>query len=236
MRFALIVAVALSLMLVVSAAIAEPYVSVWADQSGQISGTSSWYGSVGLIRTPSAVMPPASGATLEYHRVQADPDDLSVWAVNFGVTDWLEAGGSQIDISGGGNKTIGNLKVRVPGAKLLDNPNFPEVAVGVADVTNELNRAFYVVLSKSVALEQTGYLPRLNLHLGFADNKADAGALDGLFAGVEFNAMKYGLVQAEWDGDAFNADLRLNVGSHVSLDVGILDSDLGYGATYKSQF
>ena len=181
-------------------------------------------------------MPPASGATLQYHRIQRDPDDVNVWGVNFGVTDWLEAGGSRIDISGDGSKTIGNLKLRVPAAKLLDNPVFPEVAVGVFDVTNEINRALYVVLSKSFALEQSGYLPRINLHLGFADNKSNDGAMDGIFGGLEFNAMKFGIVQAEWDGDAFNADLRLNAGDHFSLDVGFLDSDLGYGATYKSQF
>lgn len=236
MRFALLVAIALLLMLAVSTAIAEPYVSVWAEDGAQVTGTPSWYGSVGLIATPSAALPPASGATAQYHRIQRDPDDINVWGVNFGVTDWLEAGGTRVDISGDGGKTIGNLKLKVPAAKLLENPVFPEVAVGCFDVTNELNRAFYVVLSKSFALEQTGYLPRINLHLGFADNKTDDGALDGVFAGIEFNAMKFGIVQAEWDGEAFNADLRINASSHLSFDVGLLDSDLGYGASYKSQF
>jgi hypothetical protein len=235
-RSALIVAVALLLVLVVSAAVAEPYVSVWADDSAKLSGTSSWYGNEGLIVTPTAAMPGTAGATVQYHRIQRDSEDVNVWGANFGVTDWLEAGGTQIDIEGDGSKTVGNLKLKVPAASLLKNPAFPDVAVGCFDVTDEINRAYYLVLSKTVALEQSGYLPRINLHLGFADNKANDGAMDGVFGGLEFNVMKFGLIQAEWDADAFNADLRINAGDHFSLDVGILDSDLGYGASYRSSF
>ena len=234
MRFALIAAVTLLLIITVSAASAEPYVSVWEDEAASYSGTQSWFGHVGLVITPTAQTPPASGAALEYHRIQRDIDDVDIWGATFGVTDWLEAGGAFVEIPGGDDETVGNLKVRIPVSQWLDNPSFPDVAVGAFDVTDQLNRAFYLVMSTSYELD--GSIPAINLHLGLADNKTNSGSLDGIFGGIEFAAMRYGTVQAEYDGEDFNAAFRYRPGRHLTLDVGTLGGDFGYGATYQSQF
>lgn len=235
MRPAITIAVVMLLIVAVSAVMAEPYVSVWEDETTDFQGTSSWFGNVGLIVTPTAVLPPASAATLQYHRIQRDIEDVNVWGVNFGVTRWLEAGGSHIDLDGGGNETVGNVKVKLDAARWLDNPSIPDMAVGAFDVTDQLNRSLYFVMSKSYPVDGA-FTPRINLHLGFANSETGFGALDGLFGGIEFQAMKYGLVQAEYDGNAFNADFRFNASQHLSLDLGVLDGDFGYGATYRSQF
>lgn len=236
MRSVLIVAVAFLLVVTISGAMAESFVSVWEDEATGISGTSSWYGNTGMILTPTAAMPGVGGASAQYHRIQRDAEDVNVWGVNVGVTQWLEAGGTHVDVPGADSEVIGNAKIKIPAAKWLDNPVFPDVAAGVFDLTNELNRTYYLVLSKAVPLTGIGPLPRINLHFGYADNDTDSGALDGFFGGLEFNILRYGLVQAEYDGDAFNANLRYNATNRLSVDLGFLDGDLGYGATYRSQF
>jgi hypothetical protein len=233
-RFALIAAVTLLLIITVSAASAEPYVSVWEDEAAVFSGTASWFGQVGLIITPTAETPPASGAAIEFHRIQREIEDVDVWGATFGVTDWLEAGGAVVGIPGGDDETVGNVKVRIPAAKWLGNSSFPDVAVGAFDVTDQLNRALYLVLSTTYKFSDT--VPGINLHLGLADNKTNSGSLDGLFGGIEFSAMRFGTVQAEYDGQDFNAAFRYRPSNRITLDLGTLGGDFGYGATYHSQF
>lgn len=234
MRAAITVVVALLLVAAMSTAFAQSYVSVWEDSSAGMASTSSWFGNVGMVVTPTAMTPPASGVTATYHRIERDAEDVNVWGVNFGITDALEAGASRIDIAGNGTETVGNLKLKLDAASWLGQPEFPELAVGVFDLSDQIDRAYYLVLSKS--FELTGSSSKINLHLGFADNETDSGSLDGLFGGLEFQALKLGVVQAEYDGDAFNAALRYNASRTLQLDLGVLDGDFGYGATYRSQF
>lgn len=248
MRAAITIAVVMLLIVAASAVVAEPYVSVWQDQATGFQGTASWYGNVGLIVTPTAILPPATAATAQYHRIQREHTDVDVWGVNFGVTDWLEAGGTHVDLDPDliGNdalfdvldhsgQTIGNVKVGLDIAKWLCTPSLPALAIGSFDVTNEINRAFYVVMSKSFQLSGP-CSPPINLHLGYANNDLGSGALSSVFGGIEFAAGRYGLVQAEYDSAEFNADFRFNISNHLSLDAGVLDGDFGYGATYRSQF
>jgi hypothetical protein len=224
----------LLLIITVSAAMAESYVSVWTDETASFNSTESWFGHVGLIITPSAETPPASGFAVEWHRIQRDIEDVDVWGATFGVTDWLEAGGAVVSVPGGDDETVGNVKVRVPVAKWLDNPSFPDLAIGAFDVTDQLNRALYLVLSTTYNFSDT--VPGIDLHLGLADNKANFGSLDGIFGGISFQAGRYGNVQAEYDGEDFNAALRLRPTRGLTLDVGTLGGDFGYGATYQSEF
>jgi len=235
MRSALFVAT-FCLLCLASFVAAAPLVSIWGSEGASSQTTSSWFGNVGMIVTPTANTPRAGGATVGFHHVDFSGGPVNAINVNFGVTDWLEVGGTYLDQPGGPD-TIGNVKVQLPVHHWLLNAVLPEIAVGAFDITNEINRALYVVLSKSFSvLPLVPGSPRVGLHLGLADNALNGGRLDGLFGGIEFKALRYGLVQAEWDGFSFNADLRYHPIPPISLDVGILDGDLGYGATYSSRF
>jgi len=232
----LIVAVCLLATLMLSSmALADAYVSVWGDTGPKATVTSSWYGNTGLILTPSAETLPPQGSTIGWHRVNRDPDSLDAWTVNFGLIQDLEVGGARVDTSNTESEDIANLKYRIPVGQWLQNPEFPQVAIGVWDATDVINRSYYVVLSKVFDLG----LPSgatITLHLGLANNQANKGTMDGVFGGLEFWAFRYGLIQAEYDGDAFNVALRYMMSNHLSVDLGRLDGDLGWGATYSSGF
>ena len=226
MRSALLVA-AVCVLCVSSLVSAQPYVSVWGAENAATQGTSSWFGNAGMIVTPTANTPAASGVSATFHHVDYTAGDVNVATLNFGVTNWLEVGGAWIDGPGSTN-TVANVKVHLPVRQWLSNDAIPDVAFGAVDVTNEVNRALYFVLSKSFPLSSSASGgPRISLH---------AGARDGFFGGLEFSVLHSALIQAEYDGENFNADLRYSVTPRFSLDVGILDGDLGYGASFHSGF
>jgi len=236
MRSAVIV-VALIVLVAVTGYAQGSYVSVWGAESTAAQSTSSWYGSLGLIMTPSAYTPPASATAIGGHWVDREPEATWVATVNFGLTKDLEVGGAYVELPDASSEAIVNLKYHLNVAKWLGEPNLPDMAVGSFDVADQINRSIYMVFSKGFRVDNTkADSPLINLHVGWGVSEADGGSLDGFFGGVEFNALKYGLVQAEYDGDAFNVDFRYSLSPGLSLDVGLLDNDLGVGATYRSEF
>jgi hypothetical protein len=222
-----------------TALLADGFVSVWPDQGSSLSHSTSWLGNTGLVFTPTANVSGARGASVSWHRINRDPDSLDVTNLSFSFQDTVEIGGSLVD--GGGmadNKLLAHAKWVVPAARWLKNEEFPALAIGAIDLTNEINRAYYIVLSKTVPLgvEAGGTGSLISLSLGFADNHANGGALDGLFGGAEFAGFKNTVVQAEYDGDAFNADLRWRLSERFGADVGTMDGDLGFGVTYAASY
>jgi hypothetical protein len=210
--------------------------SVWGEDSAALAPVSSWYGNTGLIVIPTATTLPAAGVTVGYHSVDRSGEDMTVMGVNFGLTKDLEIGGTRMDIGGGDNTQMGHVKYHVNMGSLLDNPNFPQVVVGVWDVTNQFNRAYYVAIGKTFSITPNPSGPKVNLTAGYAANDLGAGSLNGFFGGIEVSAFSRGLIQAEWDGNAFNADFRLKVSDRLTVEAGVLDSDFGWGASYTSGF
>lgn len=236
MRPAVIVTVLL-VVLAATSAFAEPYVSVWGEEAADTQSTSSWYGNTGLIVTPTTATPAASAASVAAHWVDRDPDATALVSVNFGVTNELEVGGAWIELPTDDSEVIVNLKYRLDVARWLEEPNLPDVAIGAFDIANQIDRAWYLVLGKSFRLQSNDPdSPQIGLHLGYADSDSGGGPLDGIFAGMDFKAFKYGVIQAEYDGEDVNAAIRYNATDQLSLDLGILDGDFGAGATYRSRF
>jgi hypothetical protein len=237
MRLAVIV---IAVLVLVAAAYGadSSYVSVWGAESGAQQATSSWYGNVGLVTTPTAYTPPASATTLGAHWVNRDPEATWVATVNFGLTKDIEVGGSWVEMADDSDaEALVNIKYHLDAARLLGEKSLPDMAIGCADVGDAIDRAIYMVFSKSFVVDDTkADSPRINLHLGWGATESGEGVMDGFFGGVEFQVLKYGLVQAEYDGEAFNADLRYSLTPKLSLDLGVLDGDLGAGATYRASF
>ena len=193
--------------------------------------TASWFGSTGLIVTPTAYVLDPARAQVGYHHIASDHDApaVNLYNGNVGIIPGLEAGVSRID-DGFNAETVFNAKYHLQMSKLLNTAGMPDVAVGVFDLSNQINRAWYVVASKQLDLGDKA-IPSLGLHLGFARNKARAGTLDGIFGGVDASICNKIVAQAEYDSDKLNGCVRYYPCKWVSLDVGSVHSNLSYGAT-----
>lgn len=233
MRSATLVLLCVVVLSAASALWADGFLSVWEEAGGGLKAIPSWYGNSGLIVTPTAETLPLLKASAGWHRVNVDPDHLNVATLNVGVLPGLEIGGARVDTSGSDSEEIINAKYALPMSTWMKNPLLPEVAIGGWDLSDKLDRTYYVVVSKGVDLPTVG---SLGFHLGYARNESNTGAMDGVFGGAQFSAFKYTTVMAEYDGDAFNAALRYCPRPRFGLEVGTLDGDLGFGLTYTSGF
>ena len=224
-------AVCLATLLAVSAVAGGVAATTWGNGPSEQAPTASWFGSTGLIVTPTAYVLDPARAQVSYHHIASDHDAPAVktYNANVGVIPGLEVGASRID-DGIDAETVFNAKYHLQMSKLLNTAGMPDVAVGVFDLSNQINRAWYVVASKQVDLGDQA-IPSIGLHLGFARNKAREGQLDGIFGGVDASICKNILAQAEYDSDKLNGCVRYYPCKWVSLDVGSVHSNFAYGAT-----
>jgi len=235
----ILVAVIAVVAMVSSAVMADPYLSVWDIETPESNVTNSWIGSTGMILTPTARTCAPQGVIGSFHWVDTDPDSSDVWSINVGITSNIEIGAARFNDAFGGtqSETIGNVKVNLDLPRWTDNPEAPELAVGVWDIGNNLNRAYYVVLTKEIELKEEGTISNFRVNLGYADNDTDTnGALDGIFGGIELCPFEHALGQIEYDGENINATLRYHPSDWLSLELASIDGDLGVGVNVHSGF
>jgi len=242
MRLTLLGMTLVCLGLAVSAGAQNIDLNMFGEPVAPLQPTPSWYGSTGLVRTPSAEIPAALKLSGGLHRVERDDLQQEIYNANVAVLPDLEIGGSVINdvIRPGGNtlqdETILNAKYRLPLESVFGLGNMPDVAVGVWDVSDRINRTYYIVASKSLSLAANQPMMGLKLHAGYGSAEVAEGPLHGLFGGIEFAPFTSALVQAEYDGDAVNADFRYSPFRWLSLDIASIDGDLGWGITAQSAF
>jgi len=214
-----------------------------ATVQGNVS-TASWYGSTGLILTPSAEIGPPMKLQGGMHRIELDDTTQSVYNVNVAITADLEFGVARLEdirpqgiiAEGLTDENVLNAKYNVDLGPWLGLDATPQVAIGVWDLSDQLNRAFYVVASKEFALREEGTFSQFKLHVGFGQTEHSAGALDGLFCGIEFVPFANAIVQAEYDAEDINANLRFFLTEWLSADVGVIDGDFAWGASARTAF
>ncbi len=210
-----------------TALLAQNFVSVWSDTGLDFATSPAWYGNTGLVLTPSAYTTGPGRGTISYHWIDTDPDHTDLVNLNVGLAQGLELGGSWIDAGDG--ELVGNAKWQLPIERFLDEEDLPTVAFGGVDLTDELDRSLYVVLSKNLLLGVDDSR-QVGVHLGYGDS--DGGILNGFFGGVTFGAFRNSVINAEYDGDNFNADLRWGLSERITVELGLLDGDFGIGLTY----
>jgi hypothetical protein len=213
-------------------------------------------GSTGLVRTPSAEVVPPLKLNGGWHRVQFEADDQDLWSLNVALMKDLEVGGAHImntrpkamaEDGALTDETVFNAKYRLDLGNWLElSADAPDVAVGVWDAADKLNRAVYVVATKEFSFaDDGGTLSKLRLNLGYGrteDGTSGTGemfagrALDGIFGGLEFVPFTNGLVQAEYDGIDYNAMLRVFPMPWLSLEGGTVNGEFAWGATFRSAF
>lgn len=215
----------------------------WEEQGPEMGSVPSWYGSTGLVITPTALICPTQQIQGYLHQMDFEVKSQTVYGANVGLTSDVEVGATHIKNisprapaeSGFTKETIMHAKYKLNVAEWFDNPLAPDVSLGVWDWANELNRSYYLVLSKEVPVEETTGRA-MSVHVGLGNNDRDAGPLDGLFGGVELVPFAESLLQIEYDGDDINGALRYYPAPWISLDIGIISDDFGWGVSANTNF
>lgn len=216
----------------------------WGVPSPEKHPTSSWYGSTGLVRVPTAAIAPALRITGGAHRVEFDEKRQDVLTANVAVLGDLEFGVTRI-----GNlrprtivdedytdEFLFNAKYRINMGGLLNLVAAPDVAVGVWDASDRYDRTFYLAISQNIPLDALGAPSSLNAHVGYGRSEHRTGTLDGMFFGVDFSPFRRALLQLEYDAEDFNAAMRYYVSEWLALDVGVVDGDFGWGVSARAGF
>lgn len=202
--------------------------AVTATQAiAQDRATNTWIGTTGLVMVPTADTAGEQQLIASFNWIDTEDDSTMVWSGIFGLTAQFEVGVALV--TNGDDEGIVNLKYDVNLPRLINNPRAPDLAVGLWDLGDQIDQAFYLALSDEFAGPTDA-----RWTLGVAGS--DGGSLDGLLAGVEFPVMQQGRIQVDYDGDNVNAAYRHQVSDQFGLGVGIIDGDLALNAALYADF
>lgn len=191
---------------------------------------SSLLGPTGLVTVPTAdtlgiLQWNVGGASVW---AGSGPDESVVYA-NIGLLPRLEVGFSRIEPEDGDAETLLNAKLRIVGL-----PGKVTLAVGAVDLTDQIDRSAYVVLTHDLGagiISPKGQFTKPQVHVGVG-----GGQLDGIFGGVSLTVSGKADVMAEYDGEDVNVGVRWPIIPKVSLTAAALDGfdDLALGLSLKS--
>jgi hypothetical protein len=197
--------------------------SAWASPS--------LLGPTGLLKIPSADVLGMSEFAVGITGVSADAHgDQTILYGTIGLLPDLELGVTRYDIEDAKTETTLNGKLRVLGPL----PGEVTLAVGMDDITDQLDRSIYVVASHTLGagiLTRFGQVTSPQVHVGIG-----GGRLDGLFAGISTTVERRVGLMAEYDGNDFNFGARLPVAPHLEGTIAVLDGldDVGLGLSFSS--
>ena len=217
----------------------------WETISPETESTPSWTGFTGLVLTPTALIAPAQEISSFFHQIRQADGNQEIYGATIGLLPSLEVGVARLSNvpqdtpdPSFASETVLNVKYTANIGGLFNNPAAPQMAIGIYDASDQVNRVNYVVLSHSLGLSagSTSVLPNMTLHVGYGNAEHDGGALDGLFGGIDFVPSRGLLAQIEHDGQDINGVLRYFPADWISLDVGVVKSEYGYGLSVKTPF
>lgn len=193
----------------------------------------NFFGQTGLLYTPTALVAPDGAKLANYYR--SPNDDIDFYGATIGLKDNVELTYTRFDYSGGDGSNVLSAKALLPiqdkaGADLLPF----QLAVGIMDISDEMDRSMYVAGTYVYKSSQGGLAPGINLSAGIGD-----GAYDALFAGGEV-IWDFGLQAiAEWDSENMNWGVRYTHPAlpALTLTLGWFDADEeAWGVTYDMNF
>jgi len=212
-------------------ALAVACASVLALSSAPSCASPSWQGYSGLFLMPTADVlgPNKFGVNVAVR----DKDDLTAnwYSGSFGLRNGLEIGVTKVQPNPPiAEDTVVHAKYQI----LPAEGRRPAVAVGVFDITDEINSTVYVVASKEVSKQLGKRAALFRVHAGVG-----GGQIDQFMFGGEAVLGEYQYVHllAEHINDQVNMGARFAIPGGIKLDAVFLDLDtLGLGATYCSDF
>ena len=193
------------------------------DAAAPLTGAPSILGPTGALITPTTQVNTET-YSLGFHWL-ADTIDAAV-KLNVSPIEKLELGVTYIDPDGpASDETIFNAKFLVA----PEDDDSPAVAVGVWDLTDEIDQTWYGVVSKTI----DGEIP-LTINLGGATGDI----LDGFFGSIIAGLHEDVDVIGEYDSEEINFGVRFRPYEGINLDVYSVDNgvdrEFGLGAAYTS--
>ncbi len=142
------------------------------------------------------------------------------YVANFGLRDGLEGGIYWWRPPSGSSETLLNLKYRFQPA----TPGRASLAVGVSDITDEIETAVYFVASQEIG-RPVGTIrgqpvSMLRLHGGIG-----GGWLEDFFFGAEARLSNRLTVMAEHVNDRLNVGARMHLWRNFTVNAGLLDAN-----------
>jgi hypothetical protein len=197
-------------------------VAAWASPS--------LLGPTGLLLTPSAEVLGTAQWNVGGSLLSSDSQDVSALYASVGVLKGMEIGLAQVSPEDGEAGTFVNAKLLLP----QPIPMKLSVALGVIDLTDQIDTTPYVVVSHTIGgglILQHGAISSPQVHVGLG-----SGQLDGLFGGVSARIGDRVSVMAEYDGNQINLGARLPIARNVEVTAAALDglSDFGVGVSVGS--
>lgn len=212
---------------------------IWNADDAANAPVTSWFGTSGLIVVPTAETLAPEGLQAHLNVIETQNGDwATIWGANVSLYEGLEGGVTGLDDTwtGADDEVLFQAKWRIPVQDYFGLPAAaPMIAVGGRDLADQINRTWYVVLTKEVPLDATRQ-HMIRLTLGFGDAELPDSPLDGLFGGVDVPLFDYGRLQLEHDGENFNAALRYWWSEWAITEAALIDDNLAFGFTVNSGF
>lgn len=178
----------------------------------------SLLGPTGLMLIPSADTLGMTRWNVSIAGTWADGEpNATIISANVGLLPGLEAGFARAEPEDAEAETLLNAKVRV----LQPPVGRITVSAGMIDITDQVDRSAYVVLSHTLGagvLTRVGPVTLPQIHVGVG-----GGRLDGLFAGVTTTVGSRIGLMAEYDSEDINLGARIALAANLEGTVAILD-------------
>ncbi len=215
---------------------------LWGATQVRQMPMTSWFGGTGMVVIPTAEVAPYRSIQAHLNVIDVETEDWqTVYGANISFWQGLEAGFTQVGsaYTGAeqGEETLFQAKYQVDLDQILGlGPAAPMLAVGGRDLTNDVNRAYYVALTKEIAGDDYDRTSLARVTVGFGDTEISGTPLDGLFGGIDFTPFDFARLQLEHDGENFNGVLRYSWSEWAITEIAVLDGDMGYGFTLATGF
>ena len=213
--------------------------AVLAIATAANAGLPSFRGYTGLVLVPTADALCKGHWNAGVFFEDVSSETVNDYVFNFGVSEGVEVGFDRFQYDD--NQDPGTL-LNAKWSFIPETDQKPGVAVGIIDLTNDLETTVYFVASKSLGetLEYyEGELVNTRVHIGFG-----GGQLRSLFVGASGYLGNRLQITGEWDSTSVQAGGRLRVTPSLTVHAGWFDvfnsgnarASFGAGVSYLRAF
>lgn len=189
----------------------------------------NFLGPTGLLLIPTADALSADEMSFNLYGVESG--SRSAYIFNYGIRENLEVGFARYE----DQETVVNAKYNF----MPEDGKHAGVAMGVLDLTDQVNSSIYIVASKKFELTAPG-LTNFRVHAGLASGgtaKSDI-PLDSFFGGLSVDVTNKVTLMVEHDGNNINYGASLLFGHGLQANVGAVgdESTIVYGLSFNTIF